>query len=249
VQACPTEVHLHDLLQGLANIIRVKAAEKSLAFSCEIDPRLPAIAKVDSRRLSQVLLNLLSNAVKFTDAGEVWLRARCVSSNESTARIRFEVEDTGVGLHGEELQTIFQPYVQVGAAHRHSEGAGLGLAISRRLVEALGGLIDVSSKAGEGSLFSFELCLAVEAVWCPPLMPLAVSDYGRLPEPEMQSLLFLAQSGNMREIGRFAARLVTLGRQYESLSETLTMLANQYASKTILDLVRGLASCSAAEFQ
>jgi signal transduction histidine kinase len=169
----------HDLLQGLGNIIGVKAAEKSLAFSCEIDPGLPPIAKVDGRRLSQVLLNLLSNAVKFTDAGEVWLRARCLALDESTVRVRFEVEDTGVGLRSDELQAIFEPYVQVGEAHRRIEGVGLGLAISRRLVEALGGNIDVKSKAGEGSLFSFELCLPVEAIWREPVtqLPAVANQY------------------------------------------------------------------------
>jgi len=136
---CPTDVHLHDLLQSVGNIIRVKAAEKSLTFGCEIDPGLPPIAKVDGRRLSQVLLNLLSNAVKFTDAGEVSLRARCISLDASTVRIRFEVQDTGVGLRTDELQAIFAPYVQVGEARRRAEGVGLGLAISRQLVEALGG--------------------------------------------------------------------------------------------------------------
>jgi two-component system sensor histidine kinase/response regulator len=70
-----------------------------------------------------------------------------------------------VGLRSDELQAIFQPYVQVGAVRRHVDGVALGLAISRQLFEALGGNIEVRSQAGEGSLFSFELCLAVEAVW------------------------------------------------------------------------------------
>ena len=247
LQPCPTDVHLHDLLQGVGNIIRVKAAEKSLTFGCEIDPGLPPIAKVDGRRLSQVLLNLLSNAVKFTDFGEVWLRARCLSLDGSTARVRFEVEDTGVGLRTDELQAIFAPYVQVGAARRHVEGVGLGLAISRRLVEALGGTIGVQSNAGEGSLFSFELSLSIEAIWCAPIRPAAATDCTRPPEAEMRTLLVLAQSGNMREIGRFAARLAALGSQYEGLAGTLTMLANQYASKAILDLARRLDASSAGE--
>ena len=152
-----------------------------------------------------------------------------------------------MGLRTEELQAIFKPYVQVGAARRHVEGVGLGLAISRRLVEALGGTIGVRSKAGEGSLFSFELSLPVEAIWCPSITQSPATGCVRLPEAEMQTLLFLAQAGNMREIGRFSARLVRLGSQYERLAETLTMLANQYASKTILDLARRLDASSAGE--
>jgi PAS domain S-box-containing protein len=244
LQPCPTDVHLHDLLQGVGNIIRVKAAEKSLMFGCEIDPDLPPIAKVDGRRLSQVLLNLLSNAVKFTDIGEVWLRARCLSLKQSMVRVRFEVEDTGVGLRSDELKAIFAPYVQVGAIRRREEGTGLGLAISRRLVGALGGNIGVRSTAGEGSVFSFELSLPVEAIWCASMTKAPATDHVRLPEEELRTLLFLAQSGNMREIGRFAAGLVRLGPQYESLVETLTMLANQYASKSILDLVKRLQASS-----
>jgi PAS domain S-box-containing protein len=161
LQLCPTDVHLHDLLQGVGSFVGLGAAEKSLTFACEIDPDLPPVAKVDGRRLSQVLLNLLSNAVKFTDAGEVWLRARCVSLDGAIATTRFEVEDTGVGLRTDELPSIFDPYVQVGAVRRRSEGVGLGLAITRGLVQALGGDIAVNSKAGEGSLFSFELSLPV----------------------------------------------------------------------------------------
>ena len=245
LQPSPADVHLHDLVQGVGNIIRVKAAEKSLAFACEIDPGLPPIAKVDGRRLSQVLLNLLSNAVKFTDFGEVWLRARCLSLDGSTVRVRFEVEDTGVGLRADELQTIFAPYVQVGAVRRRAEGVGLGLAISRQLVEALGGNIGVKSKAGEGSLFSFELSLPVEAIWCEPAAQVATAGWVPLPEAELQALLVLARSGNMREIGRFASRLASLGPQHQSLARTLTTLANQYASKTILDLVRRLDAASA----
>jgi len=247
LQPCPTDVHLHDLIQGVGNIIRVKAAEKSLTFGCEIDPGLPPIAKVDGRRLSQVLLNLLSNAVKFTDSGEVWLRARCISLDGSTVRVRFEVEDTGVGLRTNELEAIFEPYVQVGAVPRRIEGVGLGLAISRQLVEALGGNIGVRSKAGEGSLFSFELDLSVEAIWCAPIEQLPATGCVRPPDAEMRTLLFLAQSGNMHEVGRFSQRLAALGPQYESLAETLTTLANQYASKTILDLVRRLEASSAGE--
>lgn len=185
--------------------------------------------------------------MKFTDVGEVSLRARCISLDASTVRIRFEVQDTGVGLRPDELQAIFAPYVQVGETRRHVEGAGLGLAISRRLVEALGGNIDVKSKAGEGSLFSFELSLPVEAIWCASVTQLPVADCVRLPEAELRTLLFLAQSGNMREIGRFSARLVRLGSQYERLAETLTMLANQYASKAILDSVRRLKASSPGE--
>ena len=93
------------------------------------------------------------------------LRVRCVDLTASQARIRFEVEDTGVGLAQEDLRRIFEPYEQACDAAHRVEGTGLGLAICQQLVQAMGGTVEVRSKRGLGSAFSFTLALPVRAVW------------------------------------------------------------------------------------
>ena len=158
-------IDLGVFLQVLANIIRVKAEEKGLAFDCALAPGLPAAVTVDETRLRQVLLNLLGNAVKFTDSGKVSLRvlpaaptgAQADQDGQATARLRFEVADTGIGMTGQQLGRIFQPFEQVATAQRREGGTGLGLAISRELIRLMGGDIEVRSRPGEGSVFSFEI--------------------------------------------------------------------------------------------
>jgi len=111
----------------------------------------------DQKRLRQVLLNLLSNAVKFTDHGRVDMRVKALKRPEGTARLRFEVQDTGTGLSADQLKVIFHPFVQVGDEQHRSGGTGLGLTISRQLVRLMGGDIQVQSASGKGSCFSFDI--------------------------------------------------------------------------------------------
>jgi signal transduction histidine kinase/CheY-like chemotaxis protein len=159
----PAAVHLDTFLQVLVNIMRVKAEEKGLAFSCELAPGLPAAVTVDETRLRQVLLNLLGNAVKFTDAGKVSLRVLPAASPGApdSARLRFDVADSGIGMSTQEIGRIFQPFEQVATAQRREGGTGLGLAISQQLVQLMGGRIDVASAPGKGSTFSFEIDVPV----------------------------------------------------------------------------------------
>ena len=135
---------------------RPRLAEKELAFTDDRAPDLPAAVETDGRRLRQVLLNLLGNAVKFTDHGGVTLSVRPAGGE----RVRFEVADTGVGIAPGELHDIFLAFHQVGGRRLAAQGAGLGLAISQRLVEGLGGRIEVESTPEQGSRFWFELPLA-----------------------------------------------------------------------------------------
>ena len=161
----PAAVHLETFLQVLANIMRVKAEEKGLGFSYELAPGLPAAVTIDETRLRQVLLNLLGNAVKFTDTGKVSLRVLSAASAGApdSARLRFEVADSGIGMDTQQLGRIFQPFEQVAAAQRREGGTGLGLAISQQLVQLMGGHIDVLSAPGKGSTFSFEIDVPVAA--------------------------------------------------------------------------------------
>jgi signal transduction histidine kinase len=159
------EVALAPFLQGVADIVRVRAAEKGIDFEHRPDPMLPPVVRADERRLRQVLLNLLGNAVKFTDRGCVRFHVTRIGlpGAEPGARVRFEIEDSGVGIGAPQLERLFRPFEQAGEAGRRRGGTGLGLVISRELVRRMGGEIEVRSTPGEGSTFAFELVLPVAA--------------------------------------------------------------------------------------
>jgi len=152
----PETLHLATFLEVVGDIIRVRAEEKGLAFAQALPPDLP-IVMADAQRLRQILLNLLGNAIKFTDHGQVNLTVDRLPATGNTARLRFEVQDSGVGIALEQQGIIFQPFEQVGDRQRRAGGTGLGLSISRRLVHLMGGEIQVDSRLGEGSRFWFEL--------------------------------------------------------------------------------------------
>ena len=155
----PSLTRMLTQLESVTDIVRVKAQEKGIEFHYET-AELPTIVMVDAKRLRQVLLNLLSNAVKFTDVGRVSLRVMRVPSSEdsvATVRLRFEVEDSGIGMSNQHIGRLFQPFEQLAEAPRRDSGSGLGLAISQQLVALMGGQIEVQSELGRGSLFRFDL--------------------------------------------------------------------------------------------
>ena len=152
------DIQLDRFLQTIAGIMRVKADQKRLEFTCSFAPDLPAWICADEKRLRQILLNLLSNAIKFTERGRVglrvdWIRPGC---------LRFEVNDTGIGIAADQLEIIFQPFEQVAAKSHLFGGTGLGLAISRKIAHLMGSDIRVESKPGQGSVFWFALEVAVK---------------------------------------------------------------------------------------
>ena len=160
-----TALNLSNFLKMITDIIQVRAAQKALTFFYDPAPNLPQIVIIDEKRLCQILLNLLSNAVKFTDNGQVSLRIRNESGNGTKTRLRFEVEDNGVGIEADLFGKIFQPFEQVGGIQKRFGGTGLGLSITKELIELMDSKINVESQPGEGSLFWFELVVdVVEAV-------------------------------------------------------------------------------------
>jgi signal transduction histidine kinase/CheY-like chemotaxis protein len=172
----PAAVHLGTFVEVLANIMRVKAEEKGLAFSHELAPGLPSAVTVDETRLCQVLLNLLGNAVKFTDSGKVSLRVlpappADVADGQDIARLRFEVADSGIGMTPQQRGHLFQPFEQAAPTQRREGGTGLGLAISQQLVRLMGGNIDVVSEPGKGSTFWFEIDVPVATVGPAAVLP------------------------------------------------------------------------------
>ena len=172
------EIHFPPFLQSVATMIRMWALEKNLLFECELDPYLPPGVKADEKRLRQILLNLLSNAIKFTDTGSVTLKVdfggnkQAANLSENKAKntfspvttIRFQIIDTGIGISEEKLVKIFQPFEQISSSRRQTVGTGLGLTISKQLVELMGGSLHVESQLDRGSNFWFVIPLSIVAV-------------------------------------------------------------------------------------
>jgi signal transduction histidine kinase/CheY-like chemotaxis protein len=156
----PSPTSLHSVAMSAAALFRARAETKGLTLVLRIDDEVPDGVVTDGPRLKQVLLNLLSNAVKFTERGGIKLRLALQASEPNAARVRFEVQDSGMGIASDELDGVFQPFTQFGGPRaRLAGGTGLGLSISQRITEALGGRIEVSSRVGGGSCFWFTLFL------------------------------------------------------------------------------------------
>ncbi len=162
VRLQPATVDLRALLEVACDAIRLRVAEKRLAFLVRIDESLPLRVRVDGQRLRQVLLNLLSNAVKFTDHGRLSLVAELIGQTPSTATVRIEVSDTGIGMNAAQMGRLFQPFEQVAEDARRAGGTGLGLSISQQLVRLMGSRIEVYSEPGMGSRFWFDLELPLQ---------------------------------------------------------------------------------------
>ncbi|BCL34855.1 hybrid sensor histidine kinase/response regulator [Nostoc sp. MS1] len=155
----PQEFHFSQFLEGIVQMCRIRAEQKGVTLVYRQLSPLPKIILADEKRLRQVLINLLSNAVKFTEKGCITFKVGYVLTAENIPKIRFSIEDTGIGIAPQQLEEIFLPFKQVGENSRKTEGTGLGLAISRQLVEMMGGEIKVESKLGQGSIFWLDLDL------------------------------------------------------------------------------------------
>jgi signal transduction histidine kinase/CheY-like chemotaxis protein len=155
------EIRLAHFVRDLAEITRIRAEQKGLAFLYEAADPLPDVVVADERRLRQVLLNLLGNAVKFTERGGVRLRVGCTPTGEGTGRLIFEVIDTGVGIAEDDLRAAFEPFRQVGKSRPYVEGTGLGLAISQRLARLMDARLTCESMPGHGSTFRVELAAPI----------------------------------------------------------------------------------------
>ena len=144
----------NQILADVISVLRVAASQKGITLDYRWASRIPDTIQTDPHRLKQLLMNLVSNAIKFTDRGSVLVLAK-LDDAEGGPMLRLEVHDTGVGISSEELETVFQPFVRSeSSVTKMHGGAGLGLAISRNIADALGGEITVESFVGRGSVFT-----------------------------------------------------------------------------------------------
>jgi two-component system, sensor histidine kinase and response regulator len=169
---------LRDALDETLQALALRSHTKGLELACRIAPDVPDQLVGDSGRLRQVIVNLVGNAIKFTERGEVVAAVSVVESSDSAVTLRFSVADTGIGIPAGKLQMIFQPFEQAdGSTTRRYGGTGLGLTISHKLVDLMGGTISVESEPGRGSTFTFTVKMGVQ-----------VPDHSLASEPQLSHL-------------------------------------------------------------
>jgi len=238
-----TPLSLHSVATAAAALFRANAETRGLAITLQIGEGVPDGVIGDAPRLKQVLLNLIGNGVKFTERGGITLRlseADVITGPEQRPdhrRVRFEVKDTGIGIPPEALAEVFLPFHQVhNARARLRGGTGLGLAISQRIIEAMGGRIEVDSRVGAGSAFTFEL----EFELAPHVAAASTdSDFGRLGDADRLQGMVLLVEDNMvnRLVG--AEMLRSLGVEVleaEDGAQGVAMLERQRVDLVLMDL-------------
>jgi CheY-like chemotaxis protein len=152
------EFNLHETVIDSVKLLSQQAKVKGLDLTCDLDHGLGPILIGDPTRVRQILLNLLNNAVKFTEQGKVYLEVRRLAESNQDVQLRFSVTDTGIGLSEADQKKLFQSFSQADTSTtRRFGGSGLGLAICRKLVELMGGTINVVSCLGKGSTFSLTI--------------------------------------------------------------------------------------------
>ncbi|KIX15324.1 response regulator [Dethiosulfatarculus sandiegensis] len=179
---------LDQVLANLSNLVTLKAQEKGIELLFDIDPELPRSLKGDPLRLGQIMVNLANNAVKFTDKGEIVLSARLLEQKDNQVKARFSVRDTGIGMTQQQIDRLFQAFSQADTSTtRKYGGTGLGLTISKRLVEMMNGEIWVESALGKGSEFIFTAIFGLDKMKKPERLT---------PDPDLRGLEILVVDDN-----------------------------------------------------
>jgi PAS domain S-box-containing protein len=184
---------MEDVLNNLASLISIKSEEKGLELLFNVDHKAPTGLIGDPLRLGQILINLSNNAVKFTETGEIVVGLAVVEKDEAKAKLKFSVQDSGIGMTEEQMGKLFQAFSQADTSTtRKYGGTGLGLTISKKLCEMMGGEIWVESEIGVGSTFFFTAVFGLHAEKKTPL----------LPEPDLRgkSVLVVDDNQTSREI-------------------------------------------------
>jgi signal transduction histidine kinase/DNA-binding response OmpR family regulator/HPt (histidine-containing phosphotransfer) domain-containing protein len=159
-----TQLVLHDVIGDVAALAEVRIAGRPIELIVDVDPDIPEILMGDPLRLSQIFTNLINNATKFTEKGDITLSVKLLQQANNMAKLYFCVKDTGIGMTPEQLSRLFNAFTQAdGSTTRKYGGTGLGLVISKSLVELMGGQLQVTSESGVGSQFFFTISLPVAA--------------------------------------------------------------------------------------
>ena len=158
MEIIPVQYDLSSLINDLINMIRGRAENKGLEFKVQVDEHVPHLLTGDEIRIRQCAMNVLTNAVKYTESGEVNFTITYEKKDEDNISLRFTVADTGIGMKAEDMEALFSPYKRIEEKRNRSiEGTGLGMSITRQLLELMGSTLEVDSVYGEGSTFSFAI--------------------------------------------------------------------------------------------
>ncbi|MDF9801183.1 signal transduction histidine kinase/ligand-binding sensor domain-containing protein/CheY-like chemotaxis protein [Catalinimonas alkaloidigena] len=154
------DFHLRSCVEGVLDLFATKVNKNEMNLVLQVENAIPTQVRGDALRLRQILMNLVGNAVKFTDKGEVFVLVRLLNQKEKALELEFEVRDSGIGIPKEKIERLFKSFSQVDSSTtRKYGGSGLGLAICKKLIEMMGGQIQVQSEEGVGSTFTFNICL------------------------------------------------------------------------------------------
>ena len=236
---------LMDVVEGVLDLLAPKAEEKGLKLLFHLEPDLPATATGDPSRLRQILLNIGSNAVKFTEAGQVLLRVRPIERSDTSARLRFEVRDSGIGLTPEQQAKLFRAFGQADSStSRRFGGTGLGLSICRNLCELMGGTIGVESEIGHGSTFWFELPFGTEG--STPLRPrhdigaarVTIAGYDEVEATSMEAMLAAGGVGAVHKVADIA---VLAADTFATFSPDLILVNGRPGVPTVNQWLRQIA--------
>ncbi len=198
---------IYAMLDLISGIFQKQTTDKGLNFAVNIDPDMPQYVVGDETRLRQILINLLSNAVKFTLSGQVALNVKVIGNAKSaTVSVRFEVADTGIGIHKEQQQSLLEAFEQAdNSSNRTFSGSGIGLAIVSRLIKLLGSEIEIDSKVNRGSTFAFKIDLdragkaSVETLSRKSLKPDKNQDSGDM-QPDRTGRIMIVEDNRVNQL-------------------------------------------------
>jgi signal transduction histidine kinase/ActR/RegA family two-component response regulator len=204
----PAEFHLRDILAVTLKGLGLRAAEKGLELSCDVQASVPEIVVGDPDRVRQIMVNLTGNAIKFTHRGEVCVRVEEESRTSSQVRLHFSVTDTGIGIRKDKQKTIFEAFTQADSTTTRSYGGtGLGLSISLSLVRMMNGHLSVESELGKGTVFHFTASFGLpDPAAGTPVVPIVTED--PLPKEILGSQYHILLAEDNRVNAILATRLI-----------------------------------------
>lgn len=218
------------LLGTLEEMFRLKAESKKLQLIFDLDNEVPQFVNGDEGKLRQILINLVGNAIKFTETGSVTLRVKLKPENEISSLalpLQFEIEDTGPGIAAEEMNKLFAPFEQTKTGHKSQQGTGLGLPISRKFVQMMGGDISVTSTVGLGSKFAFDIQLDLaDPIGVQMLKPQRKVIGLEPDQPEYRILVVDDRADNCLVIDRLLSPLGLLVREARNGEEAIALWAD-----------------------
>ncbi|MGC9526812.1 MAG: sensor histidine kinase [Limnospira sp.] len=271
IEIYPADFCLREVLNEVAESFREKLRKKQLDFVHIFDDTLPANLRADPQRLRQILNHLLDNASEYTRRGGIIFKVKLIQifpaapPDLDSAKINFSIEDTGGGLTSEQIGQLFQPFECFGDRVHNTEGTGLGLTISQRLVQIMGGNIQVESDPDRGSKFWFDLTLPISTAELSPFPARQIlKNEESTPEPsatetplilppieELSALIKAARIGDIETLEREAKRLKQINSSYTNFANKVLQFARDFDDRAILNLIEvrdiNLESCVASE--